>query len=262
MWTDRILALQEKPISREMLHCYACLPSTNDTAKEMAAAGAPAGTVVIADRQTQGRGRMGRSFHSPAGTGIYLSRLLRPDRSPAQLMHLTCAVAVTACDAIQKVSGFRPDIKWVNDLITKGKKLGGILTEMSLNPDGSVKYCIVGIGINCNHAPMPPELQDIAISLEAVTGRKIDRDAVIAALLDAFTEMDKRLTDSTYWLERYRASCITVGKQIRVLAPQPYPAEARDIDANGGLVIRLPDGTEQTLTAGEVSIRGMYDDPV
>ena len=261
MWTERILALQEKPISREMLHCFSSLPSTNDTAKEMAAAGVPTGTVVIADRQTQGRGRMGRSFHSPAGAGIYLSRLLRPDCSAAQLMHLTCAVAVSACDAIEKICGFRPGIKWVNDLIAGGKKLAGILTELSLNPDGSVKYCIIGIGINCSHAPMPPELQDIAISLEDVTGQKIDRDTVIAALLDAFAEMDKHLTDRTYWLERYRASCITVGQQVRVLAQPPYSAEAKDIDANGALVVRLPDGAEQTLTAGEVSIRGMYDDP-
>lgn len=260
MWTNRILARLETPFPREMLHCYPTLPSTNDTAKELAAAGAPAGTTVIADRQTRGRGRMGRHFHSPAGTGIYLSRILRPDCPPSHLMHLTCAVAVAACDAIEKVCGFRPGVKWVNDLMAKEKKAGGILTEMSLGADGNVNYCIVGIGINCNNAPMPPDIQDIAITLETATGKPVDRDAVIAALLDAFSHMEKRLTEKAYWTDRYRRDCITLGKRIRVLTQEPYCAQALDIDSDGALILQLPDGTIQTLSAGEVSIRGISDD--
>lgn len=259
MWTEKILKRLEHPVSRKMLHCFPTLPSTNDTAKELAAAGAPGGTVVIADSQTKGRGRMGRSFHSPAGTGIYLSRILRPDCSGEALLHLTCAVAVAICDAVEKVCAVRPGIKWVNDLVAKNRKLGGILTEMSLSSDGKVNWCIIGIGINCAKASMPPELQDIAISLEEVTGRPVDRDAVIAAMIDALNEMEKHLTDVDSWIRTYRRDCVTLGKQVRVMAGVPYTAEAVDVDAKGALTVMLPDGTTQTLGAGEVSIRGMYD---
>ena len=255
MWTDEILRRLEHPISREILHCFPSLPSTNNTAKEMAAKGAPAGTTVIADTQTAGRGRMGRSFHSPAGCGIYLSRILRPGCRPTELMHLTCAVAVTVCDTIEKLYGFRPGIKWVNDLIAQQKKLGGILTEMALGADGTVSYCVVGIGINCGYTPMPEELSSIAVSLEEVLGHPVDRDSVIAALMDALGVLEQRITDKAYWIRRYREDCITLGCQIRVLAQPPYSAKALDVDENGALVLSLPDDTHRILAAGEVSIR-------
>lgn len=261
MWTDQILNRLKRPISREMLLCCPTLVSTNDTAKEMAVAGAPGGTTVIADSQTGGRGRMGRSFHSPAGCGIYLSRILRPGCPPTQLMHLTCAVAVTVCDAIENACGFRPGIKWVNDLIALKRKLGGILTEMSLGANGNVNYCVIGIGINCAATAMPAELSSIAISLEEVLGHPVERDAVIAALMDSLSNMEDRLTDKEYWICRYRADCVTLGNEIRVMAQSPYCAKALDVDENGALVLSLPDGTQKLLAAGEVSIRGMYDDP-
>ena len=258
MWTDQILNRLKHPISREMLLCYPTLVSTNDTAKELAVAGAPVSTTVIADSQSGGRGRMGRSFHSPAGCGIYLSRILRPGCPPTQLMHLTCAVAVTVCDAIEKACGFRPGIKWVNDLIALERKLGGILTEMSLNGNGDVNYCVIGIGINCAATAMPAELSSIAISLEEALGHPVEREAVIAALMDSLTEMEVRLTEQQYWIHRYRADCVTLGNEIRVMAQPPYSAKALDVDENGALVLSLPDGTEKILAAGEVSIRGMY----
>ena len=261
MWTDQILSRLKRPISQEMLLCYPTLVSTNDTAKELAVAGALGGTTVIADSQTGGRGRMGRSFHSPAGCGIYLSRILRPGCSPTQLMHLTCAVAVTVCDAIEKACGFRPGIKWVNDLIAHKRKLGGILTEMSLHTNGNVNYCVIGIGINCAATAMPAELSSIAISLEEALGHPVERDAVIVALMDSLSDMEDRLTDHQYWIRRYRADCVTLGNEIRVIAQPPYFAKALDVDENGALVLSLPDGTEKIIAAGEVSIRGMYSDP-
>ena len=131
-----------------MLHRFETIDSTNTYLKQLAEAGAEGGTAVIAHSQTGGRGRLGRSFHSPAGSGIYLSYLLRPNCKPEGLMHLTCAVAVAMCDAVEKTTGLRPGIKWTNDLVWQKRKLGGILTELGFE-NGLVSYAVVGIGINC-----------------------------------------------------------------------------------------------------------------
>ena len=143
------------------LHCYDCIPSTNDWAKDLAAANAPSGTVVIAGQQTAGRGRIGRSFFAPKGLGCYFSVLLRPHCAPDKLMHLTCCAAVAACNAVESCSGIRPQIKWTNDLVIGTKKLGGILTELSVNSKtGLVEWAIIGIGINCNH-----KTEDVPVEL-------------------------------------------------------------------------------------------------
>ena len=149
-WADRFYFLPE-------------VDSTNDYLKKLAAEGAPQGTVVLSDHQTGGHGRRGRSFLSPPGVGLYLSILLRPECPPAQLMPLTCASGVAMCDAIEKSAGFRPGIKWTNDIVYEKRKLGGILTELRLSPKGLVDYAIVGIGINCCQKPQdfPPEIRDV-----------------------------------------------------------------------------------------------------
>ena len=132
----------------DRLHCVAETGSTNDDLKAMAKDGAPHGTVLIAGTQSGGHGRMGRSFHSPEGKGMYLSVILRPGCNPNELMHLTCAAAVAACDAVERSCGLRPGIKWINDLTLAGRKLGGILTELGFGSDGKVSYAVIGIGIN------------------------------------------------------------------------------------------------------------------
>ena len=137
---------------KDTIRHFPTVNSTNTLAKELAQAGAPHGTVLIADAQTGGRGRMGHSFHSPAGSGIYLSVILRPNCHASQLMHLTCATGVAMCSAVKATTGITPGIKWTNDLVCGTNKLGGILTELSLEPDGHVRYAVVGIGINCNQA--------------------------------------------------------------------------------------------------------------
>ena len=154
---------------RELLHHFPTLDSTNDRLKAMARQGAPQGSVIIADHQTAGHGRLGRSFHSPAASGIYLSALLRPQCYPTELMHLTCAAAVAMCDAVENAAGFRPGIKWTNDLVYDKKKLGGILTELGFTSDGRVDYAIIGIGINCcqQTEDFPQEIRSIAGSLTA-----------------------------------------------------------------------------------------------
>ena len=205
---------------QDSLLWFDSIDSTNTRARELAVQGAPGGTVLIADHQTGGRGRRGRSFHSPAGSGIYMSLILRPNCSPAELMHLTCATAVAVCDAVEHSCGIRPGIKWTNDLVCGAKKLAGILTELGLSPKGTVDYAIIGIGINCCQeiSDFPEEIRDIAGSLHTVTGQQIDRAKVAAAMIDALYRMKKALlTEKEAILNRYRADCVTLGKQVSVV---------------------------------------------
>lgn len=247
---------------KAQFHFYEELGSTNDLLKQMARQGAPHGTVLIADRQTGGHGRLGRSFHSPGGVGIYLSILLRPDCSPVDLMHLTCATAVVMCDAAENATGLRPGIKWTNDLVYGKNKLGGILTELGLSPKGSVDYAIIGIGINCcqQRQDFPPEIRDIAASLSMVTDAEIDRTAVAAAMMEALWKMDTiLLTEKKTILDRYRANCVTIGQEISVVRGEEVRhGKALDVDEEGALVVAYPDGTVEAVNSGEVSIRGMY----
>lgn len=219
---------------------------------------APHGSVLIAGHQTGGRGRMGRSFHSPAGQGLYLSVALRPRCRAEQLMHLTCAAAVAACEAMPMKCG----IKWTNDLVTGRKKLGGILTELSLNADGTVRWAIIGIGINCTQSieDFPRELRDMATSIAMETGQVPDRAALAASLLRSFKDMsDSLLTGKTQMLQRYRSRCVTLGKEISLVrGEEARHGTALDIDEEGALVVRFSDGTTQAVQSGEVSVRGMY----
>lgn len=229
----------------------------------MAEKGAPHGTVLAAGQQTGGRGRLGRSFHSPAGKGIYLSVILRPECKPEALMHLTCAVAVAACDAIESVTGMRPGVKWINDLVCGKMKLGGILTELSLDAvTGTVRYAVVGIGINCTHeaSDFPKELQCIATSLLTVTGKHFDPALLIAKLSEALMQMsDTLFTEKTATMEHYREACITVGQPIVLLrGDSKRYGLALGIEENGGLLVRFEDSTLEVVSSGEVSVRGMY----
>ena len=205
---------------------------------------------------------MGRSFLSPEGVGIYLSILLRPDCAPSGLMHLTCAAAVAMCDAVENAAGFRPGIKWTNDLVHGKRKLGGILTELRLNAKGGIDCAIVGIGINCcqRSSDFAPEIRDMAGSLAMSAGKEINRSRVAAAMMDALYQMDlSLLTGKAVMLRRYRESCITIGQDISLLRDgEVRYGKALDVDDNGALVVKFPDGTVQAVNSGEVSVRGMY----
>lgn len=247
---------------KEQLICFSELDSTNDRLKQLAKQGAPHGTVLIADRQTGGHGRLGRSFHSPGGMGVYLSLLLRPNCRPQEIMHLTCAAAVAMCDAVEKAAGFRPGIKWTNDLVFEKRKLGGILTELGLSPRGMVEYAIIGIGINCcqQASDFPNNLQSMASSLSMVAGRSIDRARLAAAMVEALWAMDSRLfSHREALLGRYRRDCVTLGKEISILRGDTVShGTALDIDSAGALLVRYPGGHTEAVNSGEVSIRGMY----
>ena len=237
--------------------------STNTLLKELGRQGAPAGTVLVADRQTGGRGRLGRSFLSPGGVGVYLSALIRPDCAPTELMHLTCAVAVAMCDAVEAAFGFRPGIKWTNDLVVGTRKLGGILTELGLDPKtGRVSYAVLGIGINCGQteSDFDESIRSMATSARMVLGRPADRERLIAEMVKALAAMDRQLLHTRdAMLDRYRRDCITLGKPVSILrGDEVRHAQALTIDAEGGLVVRYDSGETGTVTSGEVSVRGLY----
>ncbi len=243
-----------------MIYRYESVDSTNTVAKTMAHDGAAHGTVVLAEHQTAGRGRLGRSFESPAGAGIYMSMILRPNRRPDRLMHLTCAVAVAICDGVESALGFRPEIKWINDLVAEGKKLAGILTELSVNPQtGLVDFAIVGVGLNCNQCPedFPQNLRDIACSAAMITGQPVDRQRLAESMIAALLEMD--LSRKGEIMERYRLDCLTIGKEVVVVQGQTRrQGRAVDMDEDGGLIVEFPEGIRQTVNCGEVSVRGLW----
>ena len=236
------------------------IDSTNTRAKEMAAAGLPHGTVLVAGHQTAGRGRLGRSFQSPAGLGVYMSVILRPNCPPEKLMHLTCAAGVAACDAVLSVSGCRPGIKWINDLVAEKKKLGGILTELGLDPKtGRVSYAVLGIGINCCQLPgdFDESIRNMATSARMVLGREADRERLIAEMVKSLERME--LHSPAHMLERYRRDCITLDQSVSILrGDEVRHALALDVDDEGGLVVRYDSGEIGTVTSGEVSVRGLY----
>ena len=243
-------------------HFFPTIDSTNDRLRAMARSGAPEGTVLVAGYQTGGHGRRGRSFHSPEGMGVYLSILLRPECLPAELMHLTCATAVAMCDAVEAAAGFRPGIKWTNDLVAKDKKLGGILTELGFTPQGRLDYAIIGVGINCCQSceDFPEELREMAGSLAMICGKNISRAKVAAAMMDTLHQMSRMLlTGKEEMLDRYRADCITLNRDVvLVRGDEKRYGQALDIDSEGALMVHFADGSLEAVNSGEISVRGMY----
>ncbi len=245
---------------RDTIQYFDTIDSTNTHCKALALTDAPQGTVLIADHQTGGRGRMGRSFQSPGGMGVYMSVLLRPDCAPTELMHLTCAAAVAACDAVEQVCDIRPGVKWTNDLVIGQRKIAGILTELVHSPQGVC--AVIGIGINCGQQPsdFPEEIRDIAASLSMVTGQDVDRFALAAALTEALETMSRQLlTHRDAIMARYLENCITIGQDVSLLnADTVRHGHAEGVDDDGALIVRFPDGHTEAIASGEVSVRGMY----
>lgn len=249
-------------IGAELL-CLDTIDSTNTECKRRAMDGAPEGLVVIADEQTGGRGRLGRSFQSPKGKGLYLTALLRPNLPPQDVTDFTAWAAVAVCDGIEACCGVRPQIKWTNDIILNGKKLVGILTELGLESEtNSLQYLVTGIGVNVNQAreDFEPELRDIATSLSQELGRPVRRAELAAAIVKALDQAYAGFPGNRQeYLDKYRADCMTPGNQVQLITPvSRQEARALEVDDQFRLVVELPDGTRKALSAGEVSVRGMY----
>lgn len=233
-------------------------PSTNDLVRARAEAGEAEGLVLIAEEQTAGRGRLARPFYSPRGSGLYMSLLLRPVRyTAAQAVGITSAAAVAVCDAVGRVCGREARIKWVNDVFVGGKKACGILTEASVSmEDNCLRYVVLGIGINVYEPAggFPPPLDAIAAAVfPAPCGD--GKNKLAAAVLERFFALYARLDDPAVMEEYRRRSCV-VGQEIDVLTAQgPRAARALDIGADGHLLVRYADGSEEKLYAGEIGIR-------
>lgn len=226
-------------------------------------AGASDGLVILSEEQTGGRGRLGRSFQSPRGTGLYLSALLRPSLPPQEVVDFTAWVAVAVCDGIQAACGVRPRIKWTNDIVLGGRKLCGILTELGLEGESNaLDYLITGIGVNVNQRPEDflPEVRPIAVSLAQELGRPVRRAELAVEIIRALDRMYAGFPDNkAEYLARYRADCLTPGNQVQLITPvSREEAFALEIDDQFRLVVEYPDGRRAALSAGEVSVRGMY----
>ncbi len=245
-WAERLIVLPETG-------------STNTALKQLAAQGAPAGTVLIADRQTGGRGRLGRSFDSPAGLGLYFSLLLRPEIEAAAVPHATLRAGLAAAEAVEVCTGLRPGIKWPNDLVVGSRKLCGILSEAGISAGGRLDWLIIGIGVNVNQNPedFPPALRETATSLR-ICEHPVDRAALAAELMRQLLLLEADLRDPARYLARYEERCITLHREVQLLqSGSAIPAYALGIAPDGGLRVQLTDGTEKIVGSGEVSVRGL-----
>ena len=243
---------------RDLVTVFDETDSTNSVLRKAAEQGAPEGTVVLARRQTNGRGRQGRNFSSEEG-GVYLSLLLRPQVPLGLLNTLTPRAALAAADAVEKAAGVRPQIKWINDLLLAGKKFCGILTELEIAPiSASPKYVIVGVGMNVKNSGFPSDIAEKSTSLSAAVPRCPSPAEMAAKLLWELYDMNLALfSPSCHWLSRYRRDCITLGKPVRVIQGSSIRlGTALDVEEDGGLLVRFEGGEEKTVYSGEVSVRG------
>lgn len=219
------------------------------------------GTVIAADSQTAGRGRRGRAWVSRGGENIYFSMLLKPEFAPEQASMLTIVMALAAARGIEAVYGCKTEIKWPNDIVVNGRKVCGILTEMQAVP-GAIKHVIIGVGINVNQMIFDGDGLSYATSLQKETGICKDRKELLNEVLEQFWQLYPEfcLTGSLQTMvEAYQARLANLGREVRVLDPKgEYQGTALGINAQGELLVQKPDGTEVTVYAGEVSVRGLY----
>lgn len=240
---------------------YDCTDSTNIRAKKLAEEGASHGTLVVAGRQEAGRGRRGRAWVSPEGTGIFMSLILRPDILPSSASMLTLVAALAVHDGILFETGLETMIKWPNDIVAGGKKICGILTEMSAELEG-IHYVVTGMGINANTESFPDEVKDAATSILLMTGKRVRRSHLTAAVMTAFDKYYEKFIECGSLagvMEVYNEHMASRGGEVKVLDPAgSYTGTALGIDEKGELLVRLPDGKVRCIVSGEVSVRGIY----
>lgn len=239
--------------------CYSEIDSTNNKAKELAC-DHKENVLLVADTQLAGRGSKGRDWVSPQGTGIWMSFLLHPVISPMHASRLTLLAALAVTEAIREECGLQPQIKWPNDILLNQKKICGILTEMNSEID-YIHYVIVGIGINVHTTDFPEDLKHKATSL-ALEGKQVKRSALISKIVGNFDRYYRRFLeteDLSLVLEEYNQLLIHKDQKIKVVSPaSEQEGIARGIDATGGLLLELMDGTIKTIISGEVSVRGLH----
>ena len=243
------------------IHYFDRTDSTNIQARLAGEAGASHGTLAVAEIQDEGRGRRGRNWISPAGVGVWMSLLLRPEISPVSASMLTLVMALAAQKGIKEATGIESQIKWPNDLVLNKKKICGILTEMGTE-FMEIKYVVIGTGINVNQEEFPEELRKTATSLYLETGKKYHRSRIIERILEALEEyygIFVKTEDMSALLEEYNEKLVNQGQEVCVLDPKgEYRGLCQGITKTGGLLVELSDGTVTEVISGEVSVRGVY----
>ena len=233
--------------------------STNLWIKRLAKEGASEGTLALAEFQSAGRGRLGRSWEVPEGTSVMMSILLRPKFEPQHAPTLTLVMGMAVAKAVKNL-GFDVSIKWPNDVVVSHKKICGILTEMGVR-DGKIDYAVIGVGINVNIKEFPEEMADKATSLYLESGKEFDRSQIPGLVMEAFEEYYEKFAatcDLSGLKEEYESILANYNQPVRVLAKEPYEGVARGITDGGELLVEKTDGTIVAVSAGEVSVRGLY----
>ncbi len=256
--------METKRLGRDV-RCFESVDSTNRVAKQLGEEGAAEGTLVVADEQTAGKGRSGRRWVTPKGSTIAMSLLLRPKIAPERISMVTLVMGMAVALAVRECTGAEALIKWPNDVVLSGKKICGILTEMSaeMNTEMAiVHYIVIGTGININLKEFPEEIRETATSLQIELGREVERAAIIAAVMKHFERLYEQYistADLSLLLDGYNALLVNRGRRVQVLDPAgSYTGQALAIDELGRLLVETEDGSVRKVFAGEVSVRGIY----
>jgi BirA family biotin operon repressor/biotin-[acetyl-CoA-carboxylase] ligase len=249
--------LHTQVIGRPELICLSQTDSTNLQAKNLAARGAPEGTVVVAEAQTNGRGRRGRTWFSPAGKSIYASIVLRPSMAPAQAPQITLMTAVAVAHALQDTTGLKVEIKWPNDILIAHKKVAGILTEISTEMD-AIDYVVVGLGLNVNitDADMPSDIQSIATSVQMQIGRQFPRSQLLCKILQHFESSYETLKQDGFKpiIDQWRLMSDIIGQQVYVdMLAFGYTGIVENVDDDGVLILKDRNGQRHRIFSGDVT---------
>ena len=247
-------------VAKEVLY-FDTIDSTNTKAQELAEKGYPSGTLVVADKQESGKGRRGRSWVSPSGTGIFMTLMIKPDINPNNASMLTLVAALAVAKAITSVTGEEALIKWPNDIVINGKKVCGILTEMNAQFD-YINHIVVGIGINVHNESFPEEISQMASSLMIEAGgKRFHRAQIIAETMSYFEQYYDtflKTQDLSALVREYDKLLVNRNKSVRVLDPkEPFDGKAMGITPNGELIVDTWE-SRKLVSSGEVSVRGIY----
>lgn len=247
-------------MAKEVLY-FDTIDSTNTKAQELAEKGYPSGTLVVADKQESGKGRRGRSWVSPSGTGIFMTLMIKPDINPNNASMLTLVAALAVAKAITSVTGEEALIKWPNDIVVNGKKVCGILTEMNAQFD-YINHIVVGIGINVHNESFPEEISQMASSLMIEAGgKRFHRAQIIAETMSYFEQYYDtflKTQDLSALVREYDKLLVNRNKSVRVLDPkEPFDGKAMGITPKGELIVDTWE-SRKLVSSGEVSVRGIY----
>lgn len=252
-----LLFKQEKGLHRVEYHD--AIDSTNLQAKRLALQSDEDRVLIVADQQNAGRGRLGRNWHSEKGTGLWLSLLLKPEIEPEISFRMTLIAAVAVSEAIEKTTGLKAGIKWPNDIIVNGKKVCGILSEMSAEWQ-KINYIVLGIGINVNQEAFPDDIVHIATSLMKESGSRVNRLELLKNCVEAYLLYEQALYSEEMLqtlLEVYRKRSVTLGQVVRVIGKEERIGTALEIDDKGALLVAFDNGNQEYVNYGEVSVRGI-----